>query len=115
MQKDAILKCYHRQKIETECLIYADNRKERRFYVLGDFQSRETAESFVMFSDINNYREKKRPNQKTENINSKEDDILFSFIEDKENVHNVFENKTQGYNFHIPMLAAAMIVEEWYQ
>lgn len=80
------------------------NPKGRHFNVLGDFQSRETAESFIMFSDINIYRREYPSNHDT--------DILVSIIEKKRSVCHVFESKTQGYLYHIPMLAAAMIVED---
>lgn len=81
----------------------ADNPKDRHLYVLGDFQSRKTADSFIMYSNINKYGRDYPSDQET--------DILFSFI-GKKGVTHVFKEKTQGFLFHIPMLAAAMIVED---
>lgn len=76
------------------------------FQVMGDFQSREWAESFIMYKDLKQYSERRSAGH--------QEDILAALSDDSQEtgVSYVFDDKTQGHLYHIPMLAAAMIIED---
>ncbi|NRD77372.1 hypothetical protein HPT25_07645 [Bacillus sp. BRMEA1] len=70
--------------------------------VRGDINSKRYAESFRLYRDIIKYQSfRKEKMQKN--------DILF--VEDREKIVDVFESKTQGYEYHLFVLAIAMLVE----
>lgn len=74
---------------------------ERNWHVMGDIQSGETGESFVFYRNLLYYRSQ----SSIEKLNN--DDILAKHV----NNRCVFDSKTQGHQYHIPLLACAMLVE----
>ena len=87
---------------------HIEDPKKRHWHVIGDLKSKETAESFMFDYDLDDYRSRvgRPPSGKGEN-----DDIILSIIEDKDDYCEVFSDKTQGFPYHIPVLAVAMAVE----
>ncbi|QTA80528.1 Uncharacterized protein dnl_28330 [Desulfonema limicola] len=90
-----------------------DDPQKRHWAAIGDFFSKETGETFCLYYDINHYFHGKYKSERC-------DDILLHMIDDyndsegKRAGHfcDIFNNKTQGYSYHIPMLAVAMICED---
>lgn len=85
------------------------------WHTFGDEESMKTAESFFLVRDLNYYRKKSSRNGNC-------DDILFSKIDNYPGINEhldyfnvnevtVFDSKTQGEPFHIPMLAIACLIE----
>jgi hypothetical protein len=74
----------------------------RGWRVVGDLASRETAECFELARDLSHYRAR---------APRAEGDILILAARDDEAVTRVFGEKTQGLPYHVPVLAAAMVVE----
>ena len=100
---------------------YTERTRERKirfandqigWHTFGDEESMKTAESFFLVRDLNYYRKKY-------SLNGNCDDILFAKIynypgiNEHFNVNKVslFDSKTQGEPFHIPILAIACLIE----
>ncbi|MBU5342227.1 hypothetical protein [Caldifermentibacillus hisashii] len=73
--------------------------KDRYWRISGDLQSKQFAESFKLYRDLDKYK-----------TNRKEEisDILLG---DEYNAVSVFDSKTQGLNYHLYILAIAMLIE----
>jgi hypothetical protein len=104
----------HSRELEHE----KQDPEKRKWHVVGDFASKQTGESFILYYDLHHYG--KRRNQKP----LEGDDILFH-TRDSDNdsdshsnsdsgrkTVSVFDSKTQGCPYHIPILAAAMLIED---
>ncbi|MCG7334681.1 hypothetical protein MHZ95_05210 [Sporosarcina sp. ACRSM] len=100
-------------RTEERAIPFADN--QIGWHTIGDEQSLKIAESFVLVKDLQYYREYCGRGGNCE-------DILFSSIYDypgineqlkqlKVNKVHVFDAKTQGEPFHIPLLAIACLIE----
>ncbi|MCI0695997.1 hypothetical protein L0337_28855 [candidate division KSB1 bacterium] len=87
---------------------HIDDPKQRHWHVVGDFASKETGESFILYSDLEHYRDRGSHSKSEGEIN----DIIVNIIEEKGGCRDVFSDKTQGYPYHIPLLAVAMLVED---
>ncbi len=87
---------------------HVDDPKQRHWHVVGDFASKETGESFILYSDLEHYRDRGSHSKSEEEIN----DIIVNIITEKGGYCDVFSDKTQGCPYHIPMLAVAMLVED---
>ena len=87
---------------------HIDDPKQRHWHVVGDFASKETGESFILYSDLEHYRDRGSHSKSEEEIN----DIIVNIIEEKGGGRDVFSDKTQGCPYHIPLLAVAMLVED---
>jgi hypothetical protein len=88
---------------------------QQGWHTFGDLQSMQTAESFALVRDLEYYRKRSRGNGNC-------DEILVSLMinhgirdEVLQQLHvddvRVFDNKTQGCPFHIPILAIACLIE----
>lgn len=105
--------------------IYGDKAKERRlalpkdaigWYVFGDVVTMETGENFTLRKDLNTYKQETQ-----ENENCCEDIYLYLFkIEAGDNGQlkneipyypEVFDSKTQGFDYHNYVLAIALLIE----
>lgn len=73
---------------------------ERHWVIRGDLQSKRFAETFTLYRDISHYQSTK--------LESIQKDILFE--EDRLQI-DVFNSKTQGYEYHLYILAIAMLIE----
>ena len=73
---------------------------ERHWSVRGDLNSKRFAENFTLYRDISHYQ--------SERLKSSQNDILF--VEDQWKI-DVFSSKTQGYEYHLYILAIAMLIE----
>jgi len=74
---------------------------ERFWNVVGDFKTKERAESFILHYDLSYYLRKEAVDTGS---------VITSVIEGRG--IPVFADKTQGYSYHIPMLAVAMLIED---
>jgi hypothetical protein len=92
---------YYSREIES----YTGEPEQRRWHVVGDMKSKKSSESFLMYYDLNYYREKICKPERSRN------DILYSKARDKKNYTTVFSSKTQGYPYHHFILAVASLVE----
>lgn len=79
----------------------------RHWHTVGDFESMEQGESFVLYADIGYYRGDARSHRE-----EPPEDILQYHLGDDGSSFNVFNAKTQGHAYHTPMLAAAMLIED---
>lgn len=78
--------------------------KEKYWNIIGDLESKETGESFTLFSSIAKYSEVKEERLK--------EDILLGFLnKDDWGAREVFYSKTQGKNYHNFILAIAALIE----
>lgn len=78
--------------------------KEKYWKIIGDLESKETGESFTLFSSIAKYSEVKEERLK--------EDILLGFLnKDDWGAREVFYSKTQGKNYHNFILAIAALIE----
>lgn len=85
---------------------YIEGFEEEEGYwkINGDLKSKDTGESFTMFSSLNKYSELKEERLK--------EDILLYYLEDgKSGAREVFYNKTQGKDYHTYILAIATLIE----
>lgn len=73
---------------------------ERHWSVRGDLNSKRFAGNFTLYRDISHYQ--------SERLKSSQNDILF--VEDQWKI-DVFSSKTQGYEYHLYILAIAMLIE----
>ncbi|KAB7672556.1 hypothetical protein [Bacillus sp. B1-b2] len=73
---------------------------ERHWVISGDLKSKRFAETFTLYRDIIHY-------QSTQ-LESSQKDILF---EEGQREIDVFNSKTQGYEYHLYILAIAMLIE----
>lgn len=92
---------YYSRAIESDI----DKPDQRHWHVVGDMKSKKSAESFLMYYDLNHYRKKIGKPERSRN------DILYSKARDKGNYTTVFSSKTQGYPYHYFILAVASLVE----
>lgn len=80
-----------------------DNFKESRYWkIYGDLKTKETGEVFNLYYDLSKYEKE---------YDSKNNDILLSFIGDAQGEVTVFNSKTQGKDYHIYVLAIACLIE----
>jgi hypothetical protein len=76
------------------------------FRMCGDLISMETAESFELIKDFHYYR---RGNQES---SYEGQDILQLYADNMEEIVSVFNDKTQGYDYHQYILAIACLFED---
>lgn len=84
--------------------------EERYWSCIGDYKTRETAERFALYQDIENYRNKGVKEQGNKDLVNVEKDILIEYLEDG-NYRSVFDAKSQGFSYHNFILAVAMLIE----
>lgn len=72
---------------------------EKHWSVVGDLESKQYAEAFKLYKDLNKYQNFSIPNEQK--------DILF--VDDKQK--EIFDSKTQGHPYHLHVLAIAMLIE----
>lgn len=93
-----------REYFGYELLVYAKavekTDPERHWAIRGDLQSKRFAETFTLYRDISHYQSAK--------LRSSQKNILFE--EDRLQI-DVFNSKTQGYEYHLYILAIAMLIE----
>jgi len=75
------------------------------FRMSGDLITMQTAESFELIKDLNYYRSDSKP--KEEYI-----DILQLYTDDLHASAKVFDDKTQGYDYHSYILAIGCLIED---
>ncbi|MEK4750441.1 hypothetical protein NST77_23390 [Niallia sp. FSL W8-0177] len=75
-------------------------KPERHWSITGDLKSKRFAETFKLYRDINHYQ--------SVQSESSGRDILF---EEDQLMNDVFNSKTQGYEYHLYILAIAMLIE----
>jgi len=92
---------YYSRTIES----YIDKPDQRHWHVVGDMKSKKSAESFLMYYDLNHYSKKVGKPERGRN------DILYSKARNKGNYTTVFSSKTQGYPYHYYILSVASLVE----
>jgi hypothetical protein len=68
--------------------------------IIGDLKSKRFAENFTLYRDISHYQ--------SAQLECSQKDILF---EDDQREIDVFSSKTQGYKYHLYILAIAMLIE----
>lgn len=73
------------------------------WHTVGDLETCQYGESFVLVAD-NNYYKRKQDTQEVQ-------DILKCITEDKQCV-TVWDSKTQGEPYHVPLLAIACLIED---
>jgi len=78
--------------------------ENRHWEVVGDFASKETGESFILYYDLHHYTKRRNPKPSSE-------DILLHIRNDNVKPIHVFNDKTQGLPYHIPILAVATLIE----
>jgi hypothetical protein len=83
---------------------HADEPARRHWHVVGDFESFETGESFLLYADIGHYRRGEAA--------AAPEDVLQAVLVDAGSSGNVFNDKTQGHPYHFAMLAVAMLIED---
>lgn len=89
-----------------------DNSKQRHWHVVGDFESRERGESFALYYDPSCIAKFEEQAGMRANANTDDADILTCLAEEKPGARSLFNNKTQGHPYHIPLLAVAMLIED---
>ncbi|WP_251552390.1 hypothetical protein [Neobacillus muris] len=84
-------------------LVYAQAHEklkpEKHWAIVGDLRSKQYAETFKLYRDLNKYKVRK--------VDIVASDILFQ--EDQQVW--AFDSKTQGYQYHLYILAIAMLIE----
>lgn len=75
----------------------------RGWHTIGDLETCQYAESFILAADNNYYRRSEEAN--------KSKDILEYITEDKQ-CATVWDSKTQGEPYHVPLLAIACLLED---
>lgn len=75
----------------------------RGWHTIGDLETCQYAESFILAADNNYYRRSEEAN--------KSKDILECITEDKQ-CATVWDSKTQGEPYHVPLLAIACLLED---
>ena len=88
------------RELESHC----DNPEKRYWHVVGDLKTQKNAESFILHYDLNYYR--RRPCDFEDS-----DDILIDMVKGEGYNPNIFDNKTQGYFYHYPILAVTSLIE----
>lgn len=73
---------------------------EQHWFARGDLNSKRFAETFILYRDISHYQ--------AAQSGSSQKDILF---EDDQWKIDIFSSKTQGYEYHLYILAIAMLIE----
>ena len=74
-------------------------KPERHWAIMGDLRSKQYAETFKLYRDLNKYK-------------ARQGDLVASdilFVEEQQVW--VFDSKTQGYQYHLYLLAIAMLIE----
>lgn len=108
---------------------YVDRARERYlaprnpdklgWYVIGDMETLEHAESFMLFRDVSYWKKY----WEKQNTQSGTDEVLFSLINGHIDIHpeitatnpgalEVFESKTQSYDYHTYILAICCLIED---
>ncbi|MDQ0246507.1 hypothetical protein J2S09_004111 [Bacillus fengqiuensis] len=94
-----------RKYFDTTLPVYvqATERKEptRHWRFCGDLDSKTYAETFKLYGNISNYQ--------TAEPTGNGKDILLNYREQQ--TVDVFDSKTQGYDYHLYILAIAMLIE----
>lgn len=75
------------------------NEPEKYWSVVGDLESKQYAETFKLYRDLNKYQ------------NFKVSDALKDILLEEDQQIEVFDAKTQGYQYHLYVLAIAMLIE----
>ena len=83
-----------------------DDSNSRHWHVVGDFDHMEWAESFLLYANIEHYRNRWRPGDQ-----QPPEDIVQDLVTHQTYPNDVFSSKTQGHPYHIAMLAVGMLVE----
>ena len=73
---------------------------ERHWAIRGDFKSKRFAENFKLYRNISHYQ--------SAQLESRQKEIL---IEEDQLKIDVFSSKTQGYDYHLYILAIGMLIE----
>ncbi|KQL19083.1 hypothetical protein [Cytobacillus solani] len=88
-------------KVQTYVKATEKINSERFWSVRGDLNSMRYAEIFKLSRDISKYQ--------TSKIENSEDDILFEVNLKK--TKDIFNSKTQGFDYHLYILSIAMLIE----
>jgi len=102
-EKNGVKRFVYSRQVEKD----EDNEKTRHWIICGDLETKEKGESFELFYDINHYC--RFEDEKAES--SKEEDIILASLNNISTIRYVFDNKTQCCNYHIYILAIAMLIE----
>lgn len=100
IQTESIYSCkrkFFSRKIEHEIA----NPAKRFWNVRGDFKTKEKAESFILHYDLSYYLVNKATDTGS----------VITSVEEGRGI-SIFADKTQGYSYHIPILAVAMLIED---
>ena len=93
---------YYSRDLEFE----PENDRLRHLMICGDQTSHRFAERFYLFRDLGRYQ--------TQTQKEVPKDILELLLDPKDGVTTVFDAKTQGYPYHFPLLAVAMLAEDYF-
>ncbi|NOQ35114.1 MAG: hypothetical protein GQ569_04380 [Methylococcaceae bacterium] len=93
----------------TTEIIRNKGKNDEHWRTIGDLLSRKRAEDFSLYPHLEQYLE-------PENEESQLDDVLYADEEaidciDSGNSSAIFNNKTQGYPYHIAIMAVALLIE----
>jgi hypothetical protein len=83
---------------------YKEDSSNRHWRVCGDLISKKWAEGFSVYFDLNRYINRFHTETSAK-------DILFDYVEESSNIFTVFSGKTQGYPYHLNILAIACLFE----
>ncbi len=89
---------------DTQIPVYVKSKEHeepsRYWETCGDLGSKKFAETFILYSDIKMYRDAApSTNNETDILMNSESSVV------------VFDSKTQGYPYHLYILAIAMLIE----
>ncbi len=88
-----------------------DDEKERRWRVIGDMKTKERAEDFILYRNIEKYKKEKN-NKFEDNINIVTEYANYDVFDGRDcRSYSVFDSKTQGCQYHNAMLAVAIYIE----
>jgi hypothetical protein len=102
------IKAAERRVYSRQIERHVDDPKQRHWHVVGDFASKETAESFIFYYDPDHYRARGSRSKSDDEV----DDVIVNVITEEGSYCHVFLDKTQGCPYHLPLLAVAMLVED---
>ncbi len=91
----------------TSDLVSHKNQEDEYWYIFGDAYSLNRAEDFRLYKNINQYRTE-TPRKYNSHILDSGDIPIYS---DSLNGVPVFNGKTQGYPYHLAVLATAILIE----
>ena len=102
---------YHRGKkrlILTRDVERNSGNKEKRFWeICGNYETRTRGESFKLYCKLNHYKK----NNKNKDNSVKDEDLLFSFIDNERNYKYLFDSKTQGKDYQKLIIGIASLIE----